>query len=211
MTNNFHDNPQAAQFIDRQPVHDAAPDAGDVGSSGFWYAESQPWPWYIENMTPLGTSNDVTENLRSFVANGPGQGGGKLFRGFYDPATLTVTPDEDWGADHGAVNGFIDYNELQPVRKYTCITNPEKTKIYTTSGMDGTVGTIVVWDVETGERLDTWDVSDILPLRQQRQRPGGRTGVREPVLQRGSGSFRPDHLLAPHLDHPAPGTGTPAR
>ncbi len=161
MTNNFHDNPQAAQFIDRQPVHDAAPDAGDVSSSGFWYAESQPWPWYIENVSPLGTSNDVTENLRSFVANGPGQGGGKLFRGFYDPATLTVTPDEDWGADHGAVNGFIDYNELQPVRKYTCIANPEETKVYTTSGMDGTVGTIVVWDVETGERLDTWDVSDI--------------------------------------------------
>lgn len=44
MTNNFHDNPQAAQFIDRQPVHDAAPDAGDVSSSGFWYAESQPGP-----------------------------------------------------------------------------------------------------------------------------------------------------------------------
>ncbi len=162
MTNNFHDNPQAAQFFDRSELH-ASADWGDIGDRGYWFAEgSFPNPLDVLHANPLGTGSSVTDNLRTFIGHGPTQDSPTvLFKGNFDPETLTVSADEDWGADHGAVNGFIDYSELQPNRKYTSLLNPEKTKIYTTGGLDGTVGTIAVWDANTGEHLDTWDVSDI--------------------------------------------------
>ncbi len=103
-------------------------------------------------------SGGVTESFSDFIGHNYG---GKLFRASYDPNALTVTANEEWGADHGAVNGFIDYAELQGNRKYSSTTNPEKTRVYTTGGMAGTVGNVIVWDVETGENLATWDQSDI--------------------------------------------------
>jgi hypothetical protein len=167
MSNNFHDNPQAAQFIDRSQLH-ASADAGEIGTTEFWFAEGEyPNPFQVENATPLGAGPDIQDKYSEFIGHGPGQGGGKLFRGYYDWEARKVTANEEWGADFGAVNGFIDYREVQGDRKYSSITNPEKTKVYTTNGMGSAEGTIVVWDVETGEKLKTWDVSEIFLYNRQ--------------------------------------------
>ena len=164
MNNDFINNPDAATYIDRTEIHNSAPDAGEipVGRGVYWWAESDvPQPFHAFDVVPLGTTGNVTDDMRTFVSNGSNQGGGQLFRGFYDPATQSASADESWGEDHGAVNGFIDYRELQPTRKYGVAVDPGNTKIYTTTGVDGTVGTVAVWDLETGEHLDLWDLSDI--------------------------------------------------
>ncbi len=164
MNNDFINNPSAATFIDRTEIHNSAPDAGEipVGRHVFWWTDSdRELPFHVFDMTPLGSSGNITDDMMTYVANGQNQGGGLLFTGTYDPVAQTADVNEDWGADHGAVNGFIDYKELQPTRKYAVQTNPEKTKIYTTTGIDGLIGTVAVWDLASGENLALWDLSEI--------------------------------------------------
>ena len=169
MNNDFINNPNAASYIDRMAIHDESPNAGDELTPGrhtFWWDDTDRLhPFQVFDMTPLGTSGNVTQDMQTYVANGSSQGGGQLFTGTYDPVAMTADVNTDWGADHGAVNGFIDYNDRQAVRKYGVAANPEGTKIYTTSGYDGTLGNIVVWDLETGEFLADWDKSEIFMYR----------------------------------------------
>jgi flagellar hook assembly protein FlgD len=169
MTNDFINNPNAASYIDRSGIHDESPNASDdltAGSHVFWWDDTERiHPFHVFDMTPLGTSGDVTADMQTYVANGQNQGGGLLFTGSYDPAGLTATVDTDWGADNGAVNGFIDYSDRQAVRKYGVAVNPAGTQVYTTSGIDGTLGNIVVWDLSSGAFVADWDVTEIYMYR----------------------------------------------
>ena len=176
MTNDFIGGElNVAQYIDRQAVHEAqevadadATTFADLEAHGhvFWWDDTDRiHPFHIFDMTPLGTSGDITADMQTFVANGSNQGGGWLFTGTYDPTTQTVDVDTDWGADNGGVNGFIDYKELQGTRKYGVAVNPEQTHIYTTTGLDGTLGSIAQWDLATGENTAFWDVSEVFLYR----------------------------------------------
>jgi hypothetical protein len=169
MNNDFINNQNAAQYIDRQAIHDESPNAADELTPSqhvFWWDNTERvHPFHVFDMTPLGRTGNVTEDMKTYVANGQNQGGGLLFRGSYDPAALTADVDTDWGADNGAVNGFLDYNDRQAVRKYGVAVNPEGTKVYTTAGVDGTLGNIVVWDLETGAFVDEFDLSEIYLYR----------------------------------------------
>jgi hypothetical protein len=82
---------------------------------------------------------------------------------------MVATVDTDWGADHGAVNGFIDYSAVQGQRRYSVASH--NGKAYTTNGMNSPLGDIAVWDVATGENVDYWDVSEIFQFAN-----GGRVG-----------------------------------
>jgi len=169
MNNDFINNPNAAQYIDRTGIHDESPSSADEltpGTHVFWWDDTERLhPFHVFDMTPLGTSGNVTQNMQTYVANGSNQGGGQLFTGSYDPAALTADVNTDWGADNGAVNGFLDYNDRQAVRKYGVAVNPEGTQVYTTSGYDGTLGNIVVWDLATGAFVADWDKSEIYMYR----------------------------------------------
>jgi len=169
MTNDFINNRNAANYIDRTAIHDESPNADDELSPSqhtFWWDDTErTHPFHVFDMTPLGNSGNVTQDMQTYVANGQNQGGGLLFRGSYDAAAATADVDTEWGADNGAVNGFLDYKDRQAVRKYGVAVNPEGTHVYTTSGIDGTLGNIVKWDLETAAFVDEWDISEIFLYR----------------------------------------------
>ena len=108
--------------------------------------------------TPLSgvpLNSDMTEFI------GIGQSN-RLMRWTVDWDSNRLAPEEDWGIDNGAEEGIINIEELpgSPGQR-TLITNPDKTVAYVTAGVTGTVAQIVSYDVETGAKLDTWDVTDL--------------------------------------------------
>lgn len=73
-----------------------------------------------------------------------------------------MAPVEDWGEDFGGVNGIINVEDLGASAGQRMITtNPDKSIAYITAGVSGTVAQIASYSVETGEKLDSWDVTDI--------------------------------------------------
>jgi hypothetical protein len=74
-----------------------------------------------------------------------------------------LAPVEDWGLDFGSENGGVISIEELPgsAGQRTLITNADKSIGYVTAGVSGTVAQIVGYDVATGEKLSTWDLTDL--------------------------------------------------
>jgi len=191
MNNDFITNPDAATYIDRSEIQAESPSSGDDISEStglsWWTDTDRAQPIQVNDLTPLGTSGNVTEDLKTWIGNYYGQG--QIFKGSYDPATMVATVDTDWGADHGAVNGFIDYSALQGQRRYSVASHGGKA--YTTNGMNSPLGDIAVWDVATGENVDYWDVSEIFQFAN-----GGRVGGPSYTTRDYAGKSDPTGLTA---------------
>jgi flagellar hook assembly protein FlgD len=173
MTNDFHTNMNAAEYIDRSGIHDESAKAEDeltpTSNDNYWWDDTETTnfaKFRTIDTTPLGTSGNVTDDLTTWVAIGDNVWGGQLFTGTYDPVARTASVNTDWAADEATtVNGFLDYTHKQTARRYGVAVNPEGTQAYTTNGLDGTLGNVVVWDLATGAEVDEWDLSEIFLYR----------------------------------------------
>ena len=73
-----------------------------------------------------------------------------------------VSTVEDWGEDYGGVNGVINVEDLGASAGQRMIaTNPDKTIAYLAAGVTGTVAQIASYSIETGEKLASWDMTDL--------------------------------------------------
>ena len=132
----------AFDLVDNQSVVDACGDR-------------EGCPTGMLSATPLNASG--TE----WIGNNRGGGFGWLFRYQYDWDTRQITMHEDWGEDAGAELGILNMQDVLPGRQYASATNPDKSVIYATAGVSGTVSKIAAYSVESGALLDEWDLSDV--------------------------------------------------
>ena len=132
----------AFDLVDNQSVVDACGDR-------------EGCPTGMLSATPLNASG--TE----WIGNNRGGGFGWLFRYQHDWDTRQITMHEDWGEDAGAELGILNMQDVLPGRQYASATNPDKSVIYATAGVSGTVSKIAAYSVESGALLDEWDLSDV--------------------------------------------------
>lgn len=73
-----------------------------------------------------------------------------------------VATVEDWGEDFGGVNGVINVEDLGgSAGQRTIASNPDKTIAYLTAGVSGTEAQLAAYSIETGEKVDSWDMTDL--------------------------------------------------
>lgn len=69
---------------------------------------------------------------------------------------------EDWGEDFGGANGVINVEDLGgSAGQRTIASNPDKTIAYLTAGVSGTEAQLAAYSIETGEKVDSWDMTDL--------------------------------------------------
>ena len=73
-----------------------------------------------------------------------------------------VATIEDWGEDFGGVNGVINVEDLGgSAGQRTIASNPDKTIAYLTAGVSGTEAQLAGYSIETGEKVSSWDMTDL--------------------------------------------------
>ena len=73
-----------------------------------------------------------------------------------------VATVEDWGEDHGGVNGVINVEDLGgSAGQRTIASNPDKTIAYLTAGVSGLQAQLAGYSIETGEKVSSWDMTDL--------------------------------------------------
>jgi hypothetical protein len=132
----------AFDLVDNQSVIDAC---GDL----------EGCPPTIQSATPLNAAR--TE----YIGNNRGGGFGWLHRFSYNWDTRQISMNEDWAVDAGAEGGILNLQDALPGRQYHSTTNPDKSIVYATAGVSGTVSKIAAYDVGTGELRDEWDLTDL--------------------------------------------------
>lgn len=143
MTNDWIDNLEGFDLVDQQAVVDGC-------------AEREGCSAQITSATPLNA--DMTE----WIGNQHG-GTGWIKRFSYDWDSRQITMNEDWGVDNGAINGILSAGDALPGRQYASTTNGDKTQIFATSGVSGTVSKVSTWTVDEGAFVPSrdHDLSDI--------------------------------------------------
>ena len=73
-----------------------------------------------------------------------------------------VATVEDWGEDEGGVNGVINVEDLgASAGQRTIASNPDKTIAYLTAGVTGTEAQLAGYSIETGQKVSSWDMTDL--------------------------------------------------
>lgn len=132
----------AFDLVDNQSVIDACGDR-------------EGCPPTIQSATPLNAAR--TE----YIGNNRGGGFGWLHRFSYNWDTRQIIMNEDWAVDAGAEGGILNLQDVLPGRQYHSTTNPDKSIVYATAGVAGTVSKIAAYDVGSGELRDEWDLTDL--------------------------------------------------